>query len=297
MAVSGTSEELRNRRAQLRRARTSRKAPTGARPTLPAAAELMYFRFLRKIIQLVHGRVEKIIIPLLDQPNQQDPGSTQGRTDALSGRVQRNLRRIEVEIGQLVVDVGVEAELVTVAAAVSRHSVTTVRRLTGIALNANDPAIGGMIPGFVRGNVGLIQRMATRQLREIKRTISAGATTGQSSASIASRLIGLRGIGERRAKLIARDQVLTLNANVTQARHQRIGITHYFWSNSNDEVVRGSEESDSMDHVSLDGLRFAYNNPPPDPRDGVTAHPGERINCRCVAVPDTSTLLDPAASA
>jgi SPP1 gp7 family putative phage head morphogenesis protein len=298
MAKRGTPDELRARRMQLNRARTTRRP--GQRPTLPRAAELRYVRFLLKIVRAIHKRVEEDIIPLLGEPNTQNPGSAEGvvaKTDAISGRVKRELQRIEVEAGQLVVDIGVESELTAVASSVSTHSVKTIRRLTGIALRANDPAIAGAIPGFLQTNTSLIQKLATSQLRKVEQIIDEGVTTGRPVSTMVERLSKLRGVDERRAKLIARDQTLTLNAQVTQARHQRVGITHYFWSTSQDEVVRGNEAGDSMDHVSLEGKRFAYDNPPPDPRDGVTAHPGERINCRCAAIPDTANLLDPGEAA
>lgn len=274
----------------------------GPRPTEPRAAQVRYLRMLRRIVARLHARVREEVIPLLDAPNQQAPGSVQGvigveREDAISGRVARKLRQIEIEIGGLVVDVGVETELTAVATAVSRHSVTTVRRLTGISLRQLDPSVAGAVPGFINTNTALIQKMGTDQLRKVEQIISAGATSGAGSGDIAQRLAARAGVDLNRAKLIARDQVLTLNAQVTQARHQRIGITHYFWNTSGDEVVRGNKPSDSMDHASLNGQRFAYDNPPPDPRDGVTAHPGERIHCRCVAIPDTASLIDPGEAA
>ena len=57
-----------------------------------------------------------------------------------------------------------------------------------------------------------------------------------------------------RAELIARDQVLKLNAEVTQRRHEAAGITEFVWSTSRDERVR-------PDHKALEGKRYRYDDP------------------------------------
>ena len=78
---------------------------------------------------------------------------------------------------------------------------------------------------------------------------------------------------EKRAMFIARDQSSKLNAALTQARHEDVGIKKYMWSTSLDERVRDS-------HADKEGQIFEYTNPPAD-----TGHPGHDFNCRCVAIP------------
>jgi SPP1 gp7 family putative phage head morphogenesis protein len=50
-------------------------------------------------------------------------------------------------------------------------------------------------------------------------------------------------------------------------------VEEYVWSTSRDERVRPS-------HSAKDGKRFKWNDPPSD-----TGHPGNEIQCRCVAIP------------
>lgn len=75
-----------------------------------------------------------------------------------------------------------------------------------------------------------------------------------------------------RAKLIARDQTSKMNGAFNQARQTSLGIDRYVWQTSGDERVR-------EEHQANDGQVFSWNDPP------ATGHPGEDINCRCVAVP------------
>lgn len=82
----------------------------------------------------------------------------------------------------------------------------------------------------------------------------------------------------RKAELIARDQIHSLNAKLTKERHQSLGIGRYRWITMNDERVR-------PEHEERDGEIFEWNNPPFD------GHPGEPINCRCQAAPITEDIL------
>jgi len=79
-------------------------------------------------------------------------------------------------------------------------------------------------------------------------------------------------VTDRRAMLIARDQISKHNGALTRARMQGAGIARYQWSSSKDERVRTS-------HSTLEGRVFSWDRPPP------VGHPGEDIQCRCVALP------------
>ncbi len=94
------------------------------------------------------------------------------------------------------------------------------------------------------------------------------------------RLEETEGMGFRRARLVARDQVLTLNAKLTQDRHQRAGITQYRWLAARDGSTREN-------HAELDGETFSYDDPPLGGGTGPDdyGHPGDGIGCRCQAIP------------
>ncbi|STP06298.1 phage Mu protein gp30-like protein [Haemophilus parainfluenzae] len=89
---------------------------------------------------------------------------------------------------------------------------------------------------------------------------------------------------ESRAMLIARDQSSKLNAALTRARHEEVGVKKYMWSTSGDERVRAS-------HAEKDGQIFEYANPPAD-----TGHPGHDVNCRCVQIPVLDDIVKPESS-
>lgn len=76
--------------------------------------------------------------------------------------------------------------------------------------------------------------------------------------------------GMTRTKLIVRDQVASFNSALTKARHAQIGVKQYVWSTALDERVRPA-------HAAREGKKYNWSQPPSD------GHPGEPINCRCVA--------------
>jgi SPP1 gp7 family putative phage head morphogenesis protein len=88
------------------------------------------------------------------------------------------------------------------------------------------------------------------------------------------------GFSARRANLIARDQVLKLNGQLTQTRQVNAGIEEYIWTTSGDERVRD-------EHKDKEGQTFSWNDPPPD-----TGHPAEDYQCRCTAFPIIPELQD-----
>ena len=91
-------------------------------------------------------------------------------------------------------------------------------------------------------------------------------------------------IGGSRAKLIARDQTSKVIGQLTEARQTGIGINSYLWITMDDESVVGNPAGEfpegnemHMNHFVRNGVEFFWNNPPAD------GHPGQAINCRCVA--------------
>jgi SPP1 gp7 family putative phage head morphogenesis protein len=102
------------------------------------------------------------------------------------------------------------------------------------------------------------------------------------------------GVGRARARLIARDQTLKYNGQVTEQLHKDAGVTSYIWSTSRDERVRGTPGGKwpRGNHYELDGQRFSYSNPPVvDKKTGRRANPGYDFCCRCVSTPYTDDLL------
>jgi SPP1 gp7 family putative phage head morphogenesis protein len=131
-------------------------------------------------------------------------------------------------------------------------------------------------------NIDLITSLSDDTIDSLKETIdlSGNVDWGALQPLLESRLE----VSASRAELIARDQTLKLNANVTQWRQTEAGVERYIWTTSNDERVREG-------HADLDGEEFSWDDPP-DTGDGERNHPGEDFQCRCIAYPVIPELDD-----
>jgi SPP1 gp7 family putative phage head morphogenesis protein len=151
---------------------------------------------------------------------------------------------------------------------------STVRANTGIdispVLRAED--VADNLDAAMLRSVSLIRGMTAELAKRVVDVLIRGATTGERSTVIAKELVEQFAWSNKRAKFIARDQLATFNGTLNRLRQTQVGITQYQWATSLDERVRPL-------HANREGKVFAWNKPPSD------GHPGEPINCRCVARP------------
>lgn len=142
-------------------------------------------------------------------------------------------------------------------------------------------------------NVGLIKTIPKDTLSQMENIVQEGFKTGKTTTSIVKEIQRTYGVEKRHARLIARDQMAKLNADLAKTQQQDAGVEEYIWSTSGDGRVRDR-------HRSLNKKTFRWDDPPVvDTKTGRRCHPGEDYQCRCVALPkfNFSTLDLPIADA
>lgn len=171
---------------------------------------------------------------------------------------------------------------VGIAGKVQKNSQNEFKRL-GIDLRQAEPKLGAQIDGWRKQNVERVTSLLEHERDELADILRKGAnkTVEALRQDIEERL----DVSRRKADLLARDQVLTLNAQITEARHKAAGIEEYVWTTAGDERVRES-------HEEVDGETFRWDDPPEI--DGELVHPGQPINCRCIPFPVLPELEDEA---
>lgn len=124
-------------------------------------------------------------------------------------------------------------------------------------------------------------------LGKVQEAIIWGYTTHQPMVNVYRRIEKLTGDTRAHARMIARDQMGTLNCRMTRYEHESMGVSKYKWVTKHDFRVREC-------HRELDGHIFDWNNPPAQwymtksrgiVYTGEYAHPGESYCCRCSAAP------------
>lgn len=147
----------------------------------------------------------------------------------------------------------------------------------GLDVTGDDLFLSARMGAFRKENLGLIRSLCAEHVVRVGKVLRENA--GARVETIARELQESVGVSRSRAQLLARDQVLRVNSQLTQDRHEAAGIVEYTWSASRDQRVRS-------EHRELDGRRFRYDDPPiADKRSGRRGNPGTVWQCRCVAIP------------
>lgn len=95
---------------------------------------------------------------------------------------------------------------------------------------------------FVSDNVRLIKSINSDLLGQVQEIVYSGVRRGIGFGSLADDFGKAFTISKKRARIIARDQINKLNADLTRHRHLMLGIENYKWSTAKDERVRTSHE-------------------------------------------------------
>jgi uncharacterized protein with gpF-like domain len=145
------------------------------------------------------------------------------------------------------------------------------------------------LKAFADRNIRLIKKLGDQQAEDLSQILWPAQAQGKPWSSVVGAVAERLGVGERHARLIARDQVGKFNGEQARLSQESVGVSRYRWSTSRDNAVRGrpgGEYANSQEnHWILEGKEFAWNAPPEIPGTSERAHPGQRIQCRCVAVP------------
>lgn len=96
--------------------------------------------------------------------------------------------------------------------------------------------------------------------------------------AIKKQVLTIKGISERRADTIARDQVAKALDGYATARSQTLGYEYYIFITSKDERTSTGKGG----HKQLDGRIYKYDTPTAIiDTYGNVGHPSQRVNCRC----------------
>lgn len=151
-----------------------------------------------------------------------------------------------------------------------------VRSVIGVDVLISEPWLGAELNSFTKENISLIENIPQQSLTQIEGAVQRGIRQGASAAVIKREIVEKLGMAERRAEIIARDQVGKLNGQLTHFRQKEVGIDQYTWRTAQDERTRPS-------HAAREGVVYSWNDSP---------RPGEESLCRCYAEPIVDGLLD-----
>lgn len=140
----------------------------------------------------------------------------------------------------------------------------------GVNVFRNEPFIKPLAEGWIAENTNLIKSLPTNLNTELQGIVQRGVMSGNSVTQIQEQIKARYAVTENRARLIAQDQTLKLNANLTEYRLKSVGVKKYIWRTVHDPRVRPQ-------HVARDGKEYTF-------KEGAGGeNPGVPIRCRCRA--------------
>lgn len=130
----------------------------------------------------------------------------------------------------------------------------------------------------VEANVALIKSIPSQYTDKLEALVMNALQTGQTNDELAHEIKKLGHSTDNRARLIAADQMGKINGAINKKRQESMGVETYDWQDSNDDRVRPLCESHH-------GKTFRWDTPPKG------GHPGQKIKCRCTALPNYEDIL------
>jgi len=130
---------------------------------------------------------------------------------------------------------------------------------------------------WVGENVDLITTIPHDTLAKMKEIVLDCYQKGTTTTSLMKQLQEEYGVSKRHSRLIARDQIAKLNAQITKAQQQDAGVEEYIWWCVNDGRSRQT-------HKDLHKKVCRWDTPQ-EVAPGRYCHPGEDYQCRCIARP------------
>jgi SPP1 gp7 family putative phage head morphogenesis protein len=175
---------------------------------------------------------------------------------------------------------GATAErMVTEVAARDEAAWMAVSRQMGRSLRKEIAAtpVGEVVRARMAAQVDLITSLPREAAERVHKLTLEGIVQGTRPKEIAAEILRTGEVTKSRAMLIARTEVGRTSTELTKARAEKIGSTHFVWRTVGDSDVRPT-------HRKLEGKIFRWDDPPEcDP--GHHALPGAIWNCRCYPEP------------
>lgn len=243
----------------------------------PDSQEREYTRLLLRFSRDMQRDVNSLLIPRIGMIKQQFDLAMRG--DGVFDDISTVMAWLLQRAGLLVAPL--QMSLPNIAQSINRHNdrqfqqvvkANTGREVGSIGVNVfrNEPFFRPLSEAWIKTNTDLIKSLPTRFYPELEGIIRRGVTSGMSVKDIQKEIKARYGVSDSRARLIAQDQTLKFQSQLTEYRLKSVGVSRYIWRSVQDSRVR-------PDHADRNGKEFSWDKPPYD------GHPGQPVRCRCRA--------------
>lgn len=242
----------------------------------PHALERAYYARLMAVVERAFALLRKRLAAHLPPDVRRQDAAEDEPPDNFKA-VTFTIEEVEFELAESFPATSIRKAAESTATEIDNAHLRSMRRqfseATGIDVLKEAPKLRPTVEEFTKRNVDLIKSIPKEAMEGLRHAlVAAGLEKGVRPERLAKMLEERYGVAQRRAQLIATDQVGKLMSSLTEERHRELGVTKYRWRTSRDNRVRRL-------HVRREGKVFSYDDPPNEVSgDG---HAGSAVRCRC----------------
>lgn len=274
-------------------------------PMYPDSAEREFRRVTNGYMKLLNQTLKEHLPAMMAAYKRERRGDTRyDDAQDLDAEIRQELMKVAQELEQKLAAYGLYEMVEKIARLTKTTSLREWKRVVKetLGIDLMDDYYKGdfyeqALRMWVDSNVEKIKTIPTESLGSMRQIILDGYKQGRTIRDISKDIQEEYNVSKHRAQMFARDQVATLNAQITKMQQQDAGCKRYRWSTSHDARVRDC-------HRALDGKIFNWNDPPEMWYEtkksgrvytGRRCNPGDDFLCRCIAIPvfDLDTINVP----
>lgn len=245
----------------------------------PVRIEQQYAKILRGIVDGINAELKgRIADELKAEVSAREDGY---RADDLSAvlRAIRSLATGNIPGLSFVRSIGD-----SVRSAIDGNWQKAINQAIGVNVALPGTDMSANVDAWAEENTALITNLAQSYLSKVTTAVNSGFRDGLSWRDISKNIQSETGVAKRRADLIARDQVATMNMQVTKQRASDLDIKQFVWRTMEDQRVRGNPSGRypkaNPSHYARNGKTYNWS----DGAGSRDTFPGQAINCRCFAM-------------
>ena len=265
------------------------------KPRYPSSAEREFTRITNAFMRMFRESLMEHLPAIIAAYQHKEYGDARydDKTD-IKGKIDSEFFNIGADLEKRISEFGIERFLEKVGNMTKNTSMREWKRAVKETLGIDllDDYYKGdfyavQLRKWVEENVSNIKSIPNESLSEMKEVIMDGYLNGKPVRQIQREIQERFRVSKSKAAAIARDQIGSLNAQISRLQQKDAGCDKYRWSSSGDSRVRDC-------HRELNKQIFSWDDPPEmwyyskklgKVYTGRRCHPGEDYGCRCVAIP------------
>ncbi|WP_244175918.1 phage head morphogenesis protein [Pseudomonas lactis] len=224
-----------------------KKKPRAPKPVLPSQeAERYYSGQLRGMVRLMAGELIRALEPELKRLKRDYIADAKPTLDGWTDDILAAIRGVSRRFSSSLFESQIQRVAASTISRAEADNAEDFRKSVNQAVGVDFQLITlpkGMqdyLEASTAENVNLIKSIPDEYFKNVETIVLGGMKDGLAPTAIAKQIQEQTGVSARRAKLIARDQVSQLNADLTEKRQAAAGIEFYKSEDAGDQRVSGA---------------------------------------------------------